>query len=655
MIQFVRFTVPRCGAIANHVTGTASERKGHSIMAGKITRCCAVVLFLGVLGCEEPPGPQTETGDPRLKPFASADEMKQYIRNQMQSRSTYRGGFFGIAPVAAMAEDSSAPAADEFSTTNVQEDGVDESDRLKTDGEYLYIATDDRIRIVRAVPRDQMAQVSSIPVERVSALYLRGDRLVAISPRGYGGWYGDIGGFPGVVGVAEDAPGGGEFSSKTEVTIVSIADRAAPVIEATLDFDADFVSSRMIEDRLHLVMTTYPNLPAEPDEIPVRPLEEIIPDHSVTIAGQTVSSGDVAGWDAFLHPVDPDGVGMTIVASLDVTAPQDTLKTTAVLADAGQIYASTSALYVTDTAYTFWDGQRETTDIYKFDLTGESPAYVASGKVDGRVLNQFSMGEHEGHLRVATTKSGTFTFDGVASPSNNAVFVLGADGDTLKTVGSVEGIAPGETIYSARFIGDRGFLVTFVQIDPLFTLDLSDPANPTVVGSLKVPGYSDYIHPLGDDHLLTIGKDADDAGDFAWFGGVQLSVFDVTAFESPKLASKIILGTRGTESEALYEHKAFNYYEPLEMLAIPVHLFEGAPSGPEYGTPTFAGVYVYHVTPADGLDYRGRLSTDNAAFYGMGWTRTAFIGDVLYVVTTDGVQAALSNDLAAATTNLNFD
>lgn len=265
------------------------------------------------------------------------------------------------------------------------------------------------------------------------------------------------------------------------------------------------------------------------------------------------------------------------------------------------------------------------------------------------------MSEHEGYLRIATTRSGTFNFNGIETPSNNAVFVLGPEGDALKTVGSVEGIAPGEQIYSARFIGDRGFLVTFVQIDPLFTLDLADPANPQIIGALKVPGVSHYIHPLGEDHLLTIGKDADDQGQFAWFGGVQLSVFDVTAFNDPKLSSKVILGTRGTESEALYDHKAFNYYKPLDLLAIPLHLFEGQSNGPEYGTPTFAGVYVYDVTPDAGLAYRGRLATGSAAFYGMGWTRTVFVGDVLYVVTADGVRAVPSTDVTAAATVLPFD
>lgn len=630
-------------------------------MAGRIAKLFALVSVAFLVGCQNDPTQRSETGDARLKPFASADEMKQYLRDQLQSRSTYRGGFFGIAvaPLAAGAEGDAATSGTGFSTTNVQEDGVDESDRVKTDGEYLYVATDNDVRIVHALPADAMEEVAKLSLAGVSSLYLRGDRLVTIAPRGYGYWYGGGGDIVPVgtiasPGTPDDGSNGG-YSSQTEVNIVSIADRTAPVVEATLEFDADFVSSRMIEDRLHLVMTTYPNLPSQPSDVPAQPIDDIIPNQTVMVGGAVVQDGNVANWDAFLHPVDPDGVGMTVIASLDITTPNDSLKTTAILADAGSIYASTAALYVTDTGYTAWDAPRETTDIYRFDLNGDAPEYRASGTVPGRVPDQFSMGEQAGYLRVATTRSGTFNFNGVESPSDNAVFVLGVDGEVLKTVGSVEGIAPGEQIYSARFIGDRGFVVTFKKIDPLFTLDVADPANPKIVGTLKVPGYSDYIHPLDADHLLTIGKDADDVGDFAWYQGVQLSVFDVTAFDNPKLSSKVVLGTRGTESEALYEHKAFNYYAPLEMLAIPVHLFEGQTSGPEYGTPTFAGVYVYHVTPADGLAYRGRVATGNADYYSMGWTRTVFVNDLLFVVTADGVQAIGTADLSAAPALLPFD
>ena len=180
-------------------------------------------------------------------------------------------------------------------------------------------------------------------------------------------------------------------------------------------------------------------------------------------------------------------------------------------------------------------------------------------------------------------------------------------------------------------------------------------ANPVIVGQLKVPGYSTYIHPMDEDHLLTIGKDAEDAGDFAWFKGVQLSVFDVSVFADPQLMDKEILGDRGTESEALYNSKAFNYYQPLEALAIPLQLLEGSGTGFEYGTPTFNGVYVFHVTPNSGLDVLGRLSMSPPDSWGMSWCRTVFIGGTLYAVSEAGVQAVPVDALEQDPWEVNFE
>lgn len=611
----------------------------------KLTTAASLLLCLA--GCDIFRSSQTESGDPRLKPFASAAEMKAYLAEQAENRWNTRGdiGFGLLGPIAgspmpaAGEADQAAPAA-EFSTTNLQEPGVDESDRVKTDGQYLYVATGDRLRIVRVDSPEQMAEVGGLQLEApTDALYLRGDRIVALSGRGY---FFD-GSQPIALGASLVPPD--LFLQETTVTIVSVADPSSPKVESTLSFEADLVTSRMIGDRLHLVLTTYPGLPPSPAEIMATPLDEMIPDSTVSVAGQVARAGNIAEWNDFYRPSDPDGYGMTTVVSLDIADPAGSAESTAVLADAGAIYASTEALYVTDTAYTYWAEVRETTDIYKFDLTGGTAAYAGSGSVPGRVLNQFSMGEHERYFRIATTDSGVFAPGGQQAPSSSAVYVLGPDGDGLQVVGKVEGIAPGESLYAARFIGTRGFLVTFKKIDPLFTLDLADPANPVIVGELKVPGYSEYLHMLDDNHLLAVGKDADDMGSFAWFQGVQLSLFDISAFDKPALKDKQVLGTRGTESEALWNHKAFNHYPSLEALAIPVELYEGGTGGSEYGEHTFSGVYVFHVNAEEGIDLLGRVATADAASYGMGWCRTVFIGQTLYAVTGSGIHAVPFGEL----------
>jgi hypothetical protein len=229
-------------------------------------------------------------------------------------------------------------------------------------------------------------------------------------------------------------------------------------------------------------------------------------------------------------------------------------------------------------------------------------------------------------------------------------------------IGKLEDLAPGEELYAARFIGPRGYLVTFVNIDPLFTLDLSDPTAPMVAGELKVPGYSNYIHPYGDSHLICIGKDAIEEDGFAWYQGVQMSIFDLSDFSDPELLSNEIIGDRGTSSEALYNHKAFTFWEENGLLAVPIDLYEHQ-TPPDYpylrGERTFNGVYVYNVTVNGGFQYSGRISTqqvlDPYTYIYNEWTRSIFIGDNVYAVTPTSVYTAPIDDLEGSIEFIEFN
>jgi hypothetical protein len=204
-------------------------------------------------------------------------------------------------------------------------------------------------------------------------------------------------------------------------------------------------------------------------------------------------------------------------------------------------------------------------------------------------------------------------------------------------------------------MGARGVVVTFVSIDPLFTLDLSDPSDPRVVGELKVPGYSDYIHPYGEDYLITVGKDALPGEDnsFAWYQGVQLSIFDVSDLSAPVLLHKEILGDRGTATEAAHNHKAFTFWLEENLLALPIDLYEysAPPTAPwEYGDHTFSGLYVYRVSSESGFDLLGRISTQREADAGAEilwspWTRGVFAEDRVYAVTHDAVRSAIIDEI----------
>ncbi|PIP42391.1 MAG: hypothetical protein COX19_01235, partial [Desulfobacterales bacterium CG23_combo_of_CG06-09_8_20_14_all_51_8] len=354
----------------------------------------------------------------------------------------------------------------------------------------------------------------------------------------------------------------------------------------------------------------------------------------------------------FLRP-EISGGGTTVsITAIDLADPAGDFKSVGFIADVHHVYASVGALYLVSTVYS--DNFAETADtltpniqtdiqtrIYQFSLSGPNAAYAAVGSVPGQILNQFSLGEYEDVLRIATSTGNTW--DGSAE---NHVFCLEKQNAALDIIGRLDGLAPGERLYASRFIGDKGFLITFIEMDPLFTLDLSDPRNPSVTGELKVPGVSTYIHPVGDHLLLTIGKEALLDGDSVWYQGLQLSLFDISDFADPLLIDTRKIGDRGTESEALFNHKALTFLPEQNLLALPVSLYEhlSPPQAPwEYGVRTFDGVYVYKITDDNLFAYQGRIELISEPIdiyeYPDGM-RGVFIGQQVYGIAPDIIKTA---------------
>jgi uncharacterized secreted protein with C-terminal beta-propeller domain len=248
------------------------------------------------------------------------------------------------------------------------------------------------------------------------------------------------------------------------------------------------------------------------------------------------------------------------------------------------------------------------------------------------------MDEYGSHFRVATTTYGETT--------SNHVYTLDME---LNIVGSLEDLAPGETIYSARFMGERGYLVTFRQVDPLFVIDLSDPNNPRELGYLKVTGYSDYLHPYDENHLIGIGKETTEEGEFAWYQGVKISLFDVSDVSNPQEIDKLEIGDRGTDSPVLWDHKAFLFDKSRNLLVIPI--LEAEVDETEYseadlvwayGEPVYQGAYVFDISIETGLQLRGRIThiddpselEDGYYYYYSPFSveRSLYIDDVLYTI-----------------------
>jgi len=295
-------------------------------------------------------------------------------------------------------------------------------------------------------------------------------------------------------------------------------------------------------------------------------------------------------------------------------------------------------------------------EIHKFRIgaSASDTKYIGSGTVPGHVLNQFAMDEWYGYLRVATTKGR------VPNPNvESALSILAeAPNGALTRVGAISHIAPGEDIRAVRFDDERGYIVTFKKTDPLFVIDTLEPQHPKILGELKIPGFSTYLHRIDANHLLSIGFDANDHGSFAYFDGIILQLFDVTHPTEPKLLHKEKIGTRGSSSEAATDHLAFNYLPSRGLLAIPMTVCNGGGDG-EFGDKlAFSGLLVYGVDAQKGFKRIGGVDHGaKNATCGRWWSnagsqvkRSVFLDDLVYSIADDRVKvqslAHLGRDVA---------
>ncbi len=630
---------------------------------------CLLVSLFSLAGCQSG---GTEVGNPsadsQSSGFADDRQLEIYVKEQLATtvvEGTWNVIMDPSSPTTNDGSEGDAEARD-HSDTNIQEPGVDEADKMKTDGSYLYVAQQAGVRIVKLEAGGAMSAIAQVPAGGpVDSLYLYQSKLVALyHPTDAAGtdWCGV--GDPSIL-----VPCWIPAKAQTGVLIVDVQDPSNPVQLSNQIFDGSLVSSRRIEGKLHLVSRFMPDLPplehvyyatvGGKDDVVQRnrdalkglSLNQLLPSfESRDAQGNVTQSGRLIATENFLRPTQPQGGSIVTISTFDLDKPQDAVvQSIGAVLDARHVYASTAAMYLA--AETLDADGQVNTFFHKFDLNGERVAYAASGSVPGSVLNQFSLGEYEGVLRVATS-----TWSGGLA---NHVYCLRQEEGGLSIVGRLENLAPGERLYAARFIGTRGFLVTFVMIDPLFTLDLSDPTAPKVVGELKVPGYSDYIHPLGEDFLLTIGKSTTLYNGSTLLQGLQLSIFDVRDFANPALLFKEEIGVRGTGSQALYDHKAFTYWAANGLLAIPVNLYEfqTEPATPwAFGQPTFAGLYVYRVNPDTGFTFLGRIDTGSSIAMELyaPWTRGLFAAESVYAVTAPGIFSAQLSDIENTVTALNI-
>ncbi len=570
-------------------------------------RLALVLTLLLVVGAcatvspDSTDGPGTTTGPDASGPFgvyaASLQRFTQcddlldyYVTHALEQVGPYGlNGYWWGGPMPMMVEematsDAAAPAgADggltagvDYSVTNVQTEGVDEPDMVKTNGTHIFTLTDNRLVVT---------SVDGAELSHLDVLEFRGEE-----------WFGEM-----LLDGDTILLTGQAWSGRSEVVSlveVDISDPTDITVVRRMQIDGRYVSSRLADGVVRLVIRSFPVgfEWATPEGSGLRAEREATEKNKEIIRNSTFDNwlpyfvltdevtgsetdGVLADCGRVYAPPSFSGLATVSVLSFDLDSGGLTdIETDGVVAEGETIYASTEALYVATQRWIDWGILQEAgdafdaaeefrTQVHKFSFSGDRVTYVASGEVPGFLNGQWAMSEHEGDLRVASTLDpwGWWT----SETSESFLTVLRPDGGELSEIGQVGGLGRGERIYAVRFIGPMGYVVTFRQTDPLYVIDVSDPTDPTVAGELKILGYSAYLHPVGDGLLVGIGQDADERGRTE---GTQVSLFDVSDPANPERIDQITF--EGGYSQAEWDHRAFLFWPARDLLFTPYQMWQ---------------------------------------------------------------------------------
>ncbi|MFH0829677.1 MAG: beta-propeller domain-containing protein [Candidatus Aenigmatarchaeota archaeon] len=650
----------------------------------------------------------------QAKTFASYQELSDFLNER--SESQYYGGTFmdaratgelAVAPTAAPGESTGTAKATDYSTTNIQVEGVDEPDIVKNDGKYIYTISSNNITIVDAYPAEGMKISSRISVDgTISNIFVNGDKLIVFG-NNYNYWGGPYAIDESVVkaeaGISISGMVAPRYYSHPNsfIYVYNIADRANPVLVRNLTLDGSYYDARMIGGYVYAII-----------QQPVQMLDNgpVLPLMSVGSQAREIAASDITYFDEY----DTSFTYTFVIALNSQNDAEQPTEKVFLLGYSQNLYVSQDNIYTVYTKYlsqteqnrrlieaiipnlpmelqskvnVVWNGHdmtsyekmnaigtlmqdyteslgpeggarfmqsleqkmqsvvielqkdMEKTVIHKIAVSGPSVEYRISGEVPGRVLNQFSMDEYNGNFRIATTTGNSWD-----QSSMNNMYVLDSG---LGITGRLENLAQGEQIYSVRFMGERAYMVTFHRTDPLFVIDLSNPSSPAVLGELKMPGFSDYLHPVDVNHLIGVGQMADENGRLT--GQVKLSLFDVSDVAHPIETSGYLIGGNGdwAYSEVLNDHKAFLFSSAKGLLAIPVSINNWQAN--RY----FQGAYVFDFSVENGFNLKGTVThqitnaSEEQTYYDYQGAvrRSLYMDNVFYTISDTMIKASSLTDL----------
>lgn len=549
-----------------------------------------------------------------LPRFKSMDELKSVLEEQYRSTTNSTKGdiIFADAMLAETTESISDMAASEklyanqkeaanedYSTTNVQVENVDEADIVKTDGKYIYYVTNGLIYIIRADDLKEIVKIDlNTSTEKFSPneIYVKDDKLVVL---GNSYTYQEE-------STTDEKMYAQRIRTNTmaKAIVLDISNKENPRELRSVALDGYSVNSRMIGDNLYFISNKTPNY-----------YRGVLDDEILPLVKDSSGEEKVIACTDIAYFENTNSHSFMIVAGFNINDNSEVCTET-FFGASSNIYCSENNLYITQVVYKdgyYWGDSNNI--IYKFNLKNSQISLQCKGEVKGYLNDQFSMDEYEGNLRIATTA-------GYDDDSTNQLYILD---ENLKEISRIENLAKGEKIYAVRFIGKVGYIVTFKQIDPLFVIDLSDPYNPTVKGELKIPGYSSYLHPYDETHIIGIGYNTKSNG----YGGVtnsnmKMSMFDVSDLENPKEMFSVDIGGRYASSPVTYNHKALFYNKSRNLIGFPVDLREYSASKDRNG------FVMFNIDLEDGFIKHGEILQE--INYRTNIDRAIYIGDKLYTL-----------------------
>ncbi len=609
----------------------------------------AIVLMVGVVNRQEKIDPSTQiaisntnikVNENDLPRFANMQELRDTL---VETKGISNGIVFGdiafdgaiaegtinsmqsVDSVVSKGETVNSSNRTDYSTTNNQVANVDEADIVKTDGNYIYYVQNNSVYIIRANDLKELSKISLAEDRKErfypSEIFINGDKLVVLGTH-YTYNYEEV---------DEDDNyydyGYSYSKSRTKALVYDMSNREELKLERELALDGDYVQARMIDDTVYFISRKGLNYYRKMKDIDILP---IIYDSAVATKDIVVDCTRIVCFPEIKSSV------YTLVGGFNINNNEE-MSVETFLGAGNEIYSSEEHLYITVQKTTNSYYRNRSTLIYKFDLDDGRVKLEKDGEVNGYLNDQFSMDEHKGFLRICTTgyvdeeirtetknpRTGSISVEiDTETVSANNLYVLD---ENLKVVGKIEGLAKDEKIYSARFIGDIGYIVTFKEIDPLFVIDLSNPSNPEVKGELKIPGYSSYLHPYDETHIIGIGYNTKSNG----WGGVtndnmKMSMFDVSDLENPKEVFSVDIGEGYTSSQIIDSHKALFYNKDKNLIGFPLR------------TSNKSGIIIYKINlDAGEFEHYGQIMYKNQYYNNI--DRMIYIKDVLYTLSREEI------------------